>query len=211
MTDPNAEEQVKPRTWRSISIPVLSIGIMAVLCAIALKTLLWFADPPSPPNHREEPLVSEAIAKDVPPYTFPPGVAEDLRNARSLEVYLVGIRPDYSDKGESFHNWPVFGSTRVTSSKAVESIVESLIRGVAYKEDEPFGCFFPRHGISASLKDGRRIDLVICYHCRNMEVYTSEEPVEVYTLSDSRPLLNKTLQNAGVDLKQPVVSYMFEP
>lgn len=226
MFEVKEEKNVEPRGRRLVSPYLIGLGALAVLCAAVVKIMLWLSSPPPNPRqedkHASAPILSEgAISKDLPPYAFPPGASEVLRSAKSLEIHLIGIRPQPAGNSaehapkpaveENFHGHRIFGSTHVTSPQAVKAIVESLIRGVEQNNDEPMGCFFPRHGVRASLSNGSFLDLVICYQCQLMEIYLTSEPVQAYTLADSRQPLNEVLQAAGVDLKQEVPSFMPEP
>jgi hypothetical protein len=117
----------------------------------------------------------------------------------------------------TFHNFPIFGSARVTSKRAVQSIVASLVQGVEHAGDDLMGCFLPRHGVRALLKDGGRIDLVICYMCGYIQVHVpgespgKEKMLELTTAAESRQQLNDVLRAAGVDLNQKVIGYFPQP
>jgi hypothetical protein len=224
------EEEKKRARRRPLASPYLvALGGLAVICAMAVKSIFWAPNPPHAP-HQEVQLPGEPISRDLSPHAFPPSVSEALRSTKSMVIYLIGIRPQPVDTpGErkpnsvshelpqgpvaekEFHELVIFGTARVTSRKAVKTIVESLIRGVERDQDEAMGCFFPRHGVRALLNDGRWIDLVICYQCQRIKVYGAGEPVEVYTFADSRPLLNEALEAAGVNLEQEVVPFMPKP
>jgi hypothetical protein len=190
--------------------------MIAVLCAIVVKFILLGSSPSQAPHQESRP-----IAKDASPYAFPPDVAAGLEDTESLVIYLVGVRPQasagQSGEEETFHGYTVFGSARVTSPRAVQSIIGSLLRGVEH-QGEVMACFYPRHGVRASLRDGRQIDLVICYLCGYMRVYVAREGMEptttmneVRTADDSRQPLNEVLRAAGVDLKQKVAQFWPEP
>jgi hypothetical protein len=232
---PSSEEQLVSQGRRSIVPALISLGLMVVLCIAAVKTLAWFSDPPSGPHRGEGPILSP-ISEDSPPNTLPPGVAEALGDAESLVIHLLGIRPQAENIPEAedraqqpkeaatFHGWPVFGSAHVTSRPSVRSIVRSVRQGVERYRNDPIGCFLPRHGVRVSLRDGRIIDLVICYRCQLMEVYFTPiahedlqaagielEAAQMNTLDDSRQLLNQALLTEGVDLKQEVVPWLPKP
>ncbi len=63
---------------------------------------------------------------------------------------------------------------------AISAIQE--IADAGRKWDSVFAsCFDPRHGLSAVLKDGRRIDFVICYDCSEVRLYgDGKEPGSVF-------------------------------
>jgi len=209
---------------------LIGLGVIAVLCAFGVKYVLRVPSP-SPIHHQE----NQPVSKKSPPYAFPAGVAEDLASSRSLVIYLVGIPPqpgDASEEGmrksssrsrrrpggeETFHGFPVFGSAQITSPQSIKAIVVTLLRGVENSKGDVMACFYPRHGVQATLSNGRRLDLVICYMCGYMKVYLQGQSAEEYDVSevntadDSRQPLNRVLQAAGVDLKQPVISFWPKP
>jgi hypothetical protein len=204
---------------------------MVFLCIAAVKVLAWFANLPSVPHRGEE-----SISENPPPNALPPRVVKALGNAGSIEIHLLGIRPQSEDNPESegdaqgsekdptFHGWPVLGSAHENSGRTVESIIRSVLQGVERHQREPMACFLPRHGVRVSLRDGSVVDLVICYWCEVMEVHFTPiayedlqlagvdlKSFQVNTLDDSRELLNQVLQATGVDLNQEVVPWLPKP
>jgi hypothetical protein len=206
------------RGRRPVRLALIVLGAAVVLCAVGVKLALRISAPVYVPYRDDRP--AKPISKDLPPYALPAGVAAALGETESLEIHLVGVRPRPAGLPEGapvpqlpadriFRDSEIFGTTRVSSPEQVEAVVASLLRGVENAQDEAIGCFLPRHGVRAKLRDGRNIDLSICFYCQNMKIYVPGQPVElVYTFADSRDRLNGALQAAGVDLEQEVASFM---
>ncbi|MFL6262528.1 MAG: hypothetical protein ACJ76Y_22755 [Thermoanaerobaculia bacterium] len=181
---------------------IASLGVMAIILVLTAKTYLWFSStvlsPPAPASTG----LSEVL--DAAPKAWPQ-VARDLAEAKSLTIY--SILPGYaslpgadSDDTRVFHGFPILGRARVTSLKRIGRIAESLTRGVSFGAG--FSCFFPRHGVRADLRDGRRIDLVICYSCDRIEIHGARGDLYVQP-GPSRDALNGVLRAAGVDPNDP--------
>ncbi len=202
---------------RPARLALIVLGVAAVLCAVGVKIALRWSTPVYVPYHDDRPA-TPPVAQERPA-ALPPGVAEALGDTESLVIHLVGLRrPKDLPEGapvpplpadRSFHDYEILGTARVSSPAQVEAIVASLLRGVESYQGEDFGCFLPRHGVRAKLRDGRTIDLSVCFHCQNMEVYVPGRPgetVNMYPLA--MDLLNGALEAAGVDLEQEVLPYL---
>jgi hypothetical protein len=183
---------------------ILSVSAMALILALAAQAYRQFVhvveNPPAPK--------AEPPAPNLAPVIWPE-VARDLEGAVSLTVY--SLSPGWIShetwaseewKGKpSFHDYWVLGSAPVRSAKRVRPIVSHLTRGVR-TEGSPMGCFNPRHGVRATLRDGRQIDLVICYSCDRIDVYGAREEILVHP-GPSRETLDDVLRSAGIDLNDP--------
>lgn len=182
---------------------ILSVSAMVLILALAVQAYRWFVDfnknPPAPRESTAPPV------SDPAPVIWPE-VARDLGDAKSLTVYSLSPREgpreaSEEEKGKTdFHDHLILGSAQVTSPKKIARIVTSVVQGVSF-QDSPM-CFFPRHGVQATLRDGRQIDLVICYQCERIDVHGAREYVQVHP-GPSKEALDGVLRSAGIDLKDP--------
>jgi hypothetical protein len=111
----------------------------------------------------------------------------------SLVLYSIDGRDfapgEEPQTAEKFYNYPVLGKLSIDDAE-----------GVANSNWFEFvHCFWPRHGIRM-ISQGETIDLVICFECNRLELYSgaieTHEPI-----SDSPiPLLNRHLQGAGIPI-----------
>jgi len=188
---------------------ILSVGAMVLILALAVWAYNWFVDfnknPPAPRESTVEPPAPNRVP------AIWPEVARDLGSAASLTLYSLSPRVisrwEWATrlKGEpDFHDYLILGSAQVTSPKEAARIVTSVVQDVVV-EDKTMMCFNPRHGAQVTLRDGRQIDLVICYQCDKIEVYGvhgEREYVQVHP-GPSKEALDNVLLSAGVDLKDP--------
>ena len=127
---------------------------------------------------------------------LPDAVAKALDKADELQVY--SLNGDTNVKG-GWHGAKMLGKTAVKKADR-KSLATAVKKGIV---DGAGGarCFIPRHGLSFT-HDGTTYDLVICFECHWVYIYTnkSDKPT-VLTVSDSpRKLLDKILSAAKVPL-----------
>jgi len=197
-------------TQKQRYLAIASFGAMALFLTLAAKAYLWFYHTALYPP---EPVSAELPASD-PALAVWPQVARDLAEAKSLTVYSIlpgsgETEPDPSpaDDTRLFLGYPILGRAQVTSPERISRIAEELARGISFGDG--FACFFPRHGVRAGLRDGRRIDLVICYSCARIEVYGARGEIQVQP-GPSREVLDEALRAAGVDPNDPRLSLPWE-
>jgi hypothetical protein len=94
------------------------------------------------------------------------------------------LRPEHKD-----HVW------------AYDFVTARTHDGRAFRNDgRVAACFNPRHGIRAS-REGKTIDLVICFECLQVYVYAEEgRQGSFLTTSSPQPVFDQVLREAGVPL-----------
>lgn len=128
-----------------------------------------------------------------------------LEKAESLELY--SLDPDGSRRGpkpkNNFHGWKILGKTTIKKAEDRQKLLQSLERGIRANSGIVAGCFNPRHGIRATLKN-ETVDVVICFQCFSMQVVQGKKTRNVLTTGLPAPTFNKILTAAKVPLpKQP--------
>jgi hypothetical protein len=99
-----------------------------------------------------------------------------------------------------FHDWAIIGKASITSVEVRNKLIDALRNAVVDPPPGKVGCFNPRHGIHAVYK-GDSIDLVICFECEIVLVYTNEEESSGFHINSSpKAIFYKTLLDAGVSL-----------
>ena len=96
---------------------------------------------------------------------------------------------------------PVLGKVDVTDPELRRQVMAAVI-GDTNKNPPMAACFYPRHALR--VKKGEEVyHIVICFQCSNYESYHGDEkatrrggPIS----SESKPLLNRILSEAGVPL-----------
>lgn len=105
---------------------------------------------------------------------------------------------------EKFHNYDVLGKTRITNPAIKAKLVEALESGIDEGGSAGMMCFDPRHGIRA-VRGDQTVDLVICFECQKISVYTNRSSGTAYTSSSPRKDFNDVLVDAKIPLpKNPL-------
>jgi hypothetical protein len=166
-------------------------AIVAALIGSAL--LVWF-------------LVSEPS----PPGKMPLAAWKALRGAEQLELLsldpthdMYGPGPRKEAPNGRFHDYRILGRTAIADDGARKALVDALTLGVKENEGMAAGCFDPRHGLRLTHK-GQTVDLVICFHCYQVETFIDDEEMKGFLVSRSpQPIFDQVLRAAGVELPPP--------
>jgi hypothetical protein len=130
---------------------------------------------------------------------LPDPVLKALEKAPQLELY--SLADDQKEKGD-WHGCKVLGQTTVKGDDA-KKVLTALKKGV---EDGTSGarCFIPRHGVRV-VHDMQTYDLVICFECRWVYVYTgdNDKPLVLVTSEGPQKQLNDLLAAAKVPTAKP--------
>jgi hypothetical protein len=79
-------------------------------------------------------------------------------------------------------------------------LVAALQKAISESDGSVAACFEPRHGIHAT-SGVNSVDLVICFHCRQIEVYLgSTQTAYVPTTDAAERVFDRFLEEAGVRL-----------
>ena len=109
----------------------------------------------------------------------------------SLEPYPP--KPDYYGR-------EVLGRTIVGDPAIRERLNRALQSGVRESDGTSMSCFDPRHGIRVT-RAGMTTDFVICFECRQVEVWRGDERIAYFLVSDSpKAVFDEVLKSAGVPL-----------
>jgi len=131
--------------------------------------------------------------------SIPDHVLQALQSAEQFEMLSLDPQRPREKPAEEFHSWKVLGRTRVEVASR-EKIVEALKSGVFWHNSTSYRCFNPRHGIRLT-RGAQTMDLVICFECRQVEVYIKDERAEGFLVSGSpQSVFDETLRSARVPL-----------
>ena len=114
----------------------------------------------------------------------------------SLNPYLS--KPDY-------YSHEILGQTIIQDPSVREKLNNALQAGVRASDGKAMACFNPRHGIRVT-RAGVVTDLVICFECRQVEVWRGNRKIASFLVSDSpQSVFDDALKSAGVPLapKEP--------
>ena len=128
--------------------------------------------------------------------TLPPDIIAAFRSA--TRVLLYSLDPANRREGTGFHAFRIVGYTTVEDPATRQYIATTLPKHVQASNLGAM-CFIPHHGIR--LVSGRTIhDLVICYECGHVYIYSSGRDVRYVGISGDPAYLDKILTRAKVPL-----------
>ena len=89
-------------------------------------------------------------------------------------IELFSLNPEPPDKTtvDKFHGWEVLGQAQLDQESAAK-ITTALLDGIANAPNYVAACFNPRHGLRIT-GDENSIDVVICFECVQVYVYSGE-------------------------------------
>ena len=134
-----------------------------------------------------------------PENKLPDTVATALQKADELEVYSLSGKT--ADK-DGWHGYETLGKTTI-KGKPQKELAAAVKKGVA-EGNKGARCFIPRHGIRVT-HSGKTYDLVICFQCGWVYIYTagSDKPHVLMMTDAPQKALNKILADAKVELAKP--------
>jgi hypothetical protein len=101
---------------------------------------------------------------------------------------------------ETFHGYAVLGEAVIHDQAIRKELLGALYKGVANSDGDQYACFYPRHGISATLA-GEKVDLVICFECLSIDTYGKDKKI-VLTTGSPGQTFDKALERAGLPAAQ---------
>jgi hypothetical protein len=134
-------------------------------------------------------------------YGMPLGAWYALNNADRYE--LLSLHPYLSEP--EYYGHEILGQTVVADVTMRDRLNEALQAGVRGSEGRVKSCFNPRHGIRVT-HDGVTTDFVICFECRQVQVWRGNQQIAFFLVSDSpQTVFDEVLKSAGVPLapKEP--------
>jgi len=145
-------------------------------------------------------LAGTGVAEEKLVNKLPDAVAKALEKADEVEVYSLNGETNEKD---GWHGAKVLGKTTLKAADAKKALASSVTKGVTDGEGGK-RCFIPRHGIRVR-HEGKTYDLVICFECSWVYVYTdsSDKPQVFMTSNSPEKAVNKILTDAKVPLAKP--------
>ena len=179
---------------RSLSKPFVSLVIMLVVAG----TIVYA-------NKNQTALKTPSAAKFA--RSLPDDSRSVLENCDKLTLYSLKPAYNFNTDGSAFqggfHDYPVLGKTEIPADRRNE-VLAQLYNGLAVPDNFlSYACFCPRHGLRAE-KGKQYVDLVICFSCQQMQVFTEKRPDQMTTgiSSEPRPAFDRILKDGKVKLSE---------
>ena len=142
------------------------------------------------------PKASPQVARPV----LPEAASRILDTPDVLEVLSLDPRHTSRPSKGAFHGWEVLGRESLREQGRRQELVAALEKAIRESDGAVALCFEPRHGIHAT-SGANSVDLVICFHCLQVEVYLgSSQASSVPTTESAERVLDRLLKDAGVRL-----------
>jgi hypothetical protein len=102
------------------------------------------------------------------------------------------------DIEQTFHDYPVLGRVTITNKDERTELLNAFFKGIRDSDGSIALCFNPRHGISAVRRE-EVIDLVICFECRQTQVYfNGSNAKRLSTTRSPQAAFDRSLEKAGI-------------
>ena len=134
---------------------------------------------------------------------LPDSVLQALNDADHYELLSLDPIPPATPSPDNFHGFTVLGHVDITDPATRQKLTQAL-RTSAREAGPPARCFNPRHGLRGT-HSGHDTDLVICFECAQVKVYTGSKEAEGFGVSQHQQgILDDVLKKAGVKLAPPI-------
>ncbi len=118
---------------------------------------------------------------------------EVMDNAGVVAVYALGGSPR---KPGAFHGYFVQGRSQVLSPAEISNL-GTIVRDSITAPQGPALCFVPHHGLRF-VQGNRRVDVLLCYTCKQMYVQMGKRYAWFNINQSTLPALNRVFQKARI-------------
>lgn len=170
-------------------------GVAAVTCVFAVTASLAFAQ-------RDKPQALRTLTWEERRRAFPNNAHAVLENAGRFTLYATSPT-QRTHARKRFHRYGVLGKMIVADPALKKQLLAALDDGIAEAQRPPqhgllAPCFKPRHGIRAVDRNGRVVDLVICFECGNARMYADKHKTTFAITETPQALFNRVLKTKGI-------------
>jgi len=134
---------------------------------------------------------------------LPDKVLRCLREHQEMTLYSLDptLRAEDPAAGaKRFHQCDVLGAVNITSPETRRFVAHTIDDAVASWDGHPCNnCFHPRHGLRIS-NERATYDLVICFECQRIEIYSGRRRIAESYLTGSPVPLDDFLLGEGIRL-----------
>ena len=146
-------------------------------------------------------MASPACAQDAAPPELPKELSAALDAAQDVTLYSLQPQGGPDLPGWDFHGQHILGRTELHKDEAkgaIAALKDAVMRGVAHATFEITPV--PRQALRL-VSGGHTYDILICYECRQLELFDNDHPMEFNGLIRGKPdALNALLAEAGIPL-----------
>lgn len=154
-------------------------------------------------------LLAASCSKSAP-VGKPAPVASDVATILDApdRLEILALEPYHGRRGGAsdfdaglFHGHQVLGSALLPDAETRRDLIKLVYQGLHDSHDMKARCFNPRHGISAT-RDGRTVELVICYECSQVDIHgPGAQEAQLDTSPKVEPEISRLFRSAGVTVQ----------
>ncbi len=182
-----------------------NIALAVVIAVVGVTTawLFWQRQPKVVPDRASEPpniLPPEAKRVLDMGERFVLLSLEPLPLEQTLDFDPLPPPPGESEppQRDEFHKYPILGKTEIQDQKKRTELLSALYKGIEGAAGYA-PCFYPRHGISATLGSDT-VDLVICFECGHIKVYMKHGEDVVAVADSAEPAFKRAVVKARLSV-----------
>ena len=148
-------------------------------------------------------VISLLVFVLIPRHDIPEQVGRDLAGAQQFE--LLSLDPQHNlpgpiDPKTELNGHTILGGTLVTDPATRNRLIDALRSGARESDGRRAACFDPRHAIRIS-RDRVVTEIVICFECSQVQVWSREKRIADFTISGSpEAVYDDVLRSANVPL-----------
>ena len=135
-----------------------------------------------------------------PAEPLPKDVSAAIAISDSFVLYSLdpngGAQPHLTG---TFRGWRVLGQTHITDAATRKRISRTIIDSVAHADGTGARCFIPHHGLRFT-SDKKTYDLVICFMCNYLNIYTTRRADRFARISSGAEVLDAVFTAAQIPM-----------
>lgn len=105
---------------------------------------------------------------------------------------------------QKHHGFKTLGSIELVNAEAKNSAISTLTEAVKNSDGGSAMCFSPRHSLRAITSKGKIYDLVTCFECSQIVVYSGENRIGGAKITGTQKPLDEILTAAKIPLAKPM-------
>lgn len=178
------------------------------IAATLLFASIGFAAPADSPSPKAP--SSPSKPKPVsPPNKLPDEAAEALKSG--VKFILFSLEPPMTREEaneelkpeQNHHGFKILGSTELADAGTKNTAISTLTDAVRNSDGGSAMCFSPRHSLRAITSKGKIYDLLTCFHCNQIWIFSGEKRIGEVKINGTQKPLDDILSGAQIPLAKP--------
>jgi len=145
------------------------------------------------------------------PTSLPTHVLSLINRAETIHVFSLdpytrdnmedrSLFNEHENSATKFHGYTIYGSQKYTEESSKKHFRQAIIDSTPSIRIDPAACFWPRHGVRFTA-GSETLDLVICFQCHSMNIYSPSGDDSHLVTSGGKAVLNRMLKAEGIKVE----------